>query len=468
MVEHRIIAVIDIGKTNVKLAIIDCVNLVELAVETTPNRIVRDGPYPHFDTEAIWDFICASLRKLSASHVIDAVSVTTHGASAALVDAAGDLATPVLDYEHVGPDELSESYDALRPPFSETGSPRMAMGLNVGAQLHWLFATVPGLLEQTASILPWPQYWAFRLTGARVADVTSIACHTDLWNPDKAAFSSLPHEQGWLGKLPRICLPGEVVGGVMADVAASTGLRAGTPVVAGIHDSNASLLPHLISREAPFAVVSTGTWVVAMAIGGESVALDPARDTLVNVNALGQPVASAKFMGGREFESVTASTRMAANCVPTRGDIAHVLAERIMLLPAVETRSGPFPGRAMGWTHAPETLGEGERMAALSFYLAMMTATCLTMIGARGPIIAEGPFARNAAFCAMLQAAVGRPVMPSLTSSTGTAIGAALLCTSRQAQAALATRLAPEPPHRAQIDPAMDLYAALWRVKVGT
>ena len=42
----------------------------------------------------------------------------------------------------------------------------------------------------------------------------------------------------------------------------------GTPVLTGIHDSNASLLPHLIDRKPPFAVVSTGTWVIAMAIGG--------------------------------------------------------------------------------------------------------------------------------------------------------------------------------------------------------
>ena len=41
-----------------------------------------------------------------------------------------------------------------------------------------------------------------------------------------------------------------------------------------------------------------------MAIGGRETALDPARDTLINVNALGDPVPSARFMGGRELDAV--------------------------------------------------------------------------------------------------------------------------------------------------------------------
>ena len=41
-----------------------------------------------------------------------------------------------------------------------------------------------------------------------------------------------------------------------------------------------------------------------MSLGGVLEKLDPARDCLVNVNALGDPVPSARFMGGREFSMV--------------------------------------------------------------------------------------------------------------------------------------------------------------------
>ena len=60
----------------------------------------------------------------------------------------------------------------------------------------------------------------------------------------------------------------------------------------------------------PFSVVSTGTWVIAMAVGGAAVELDPARDTLVNVNAFGEPVPSARFMGGREFATLVGEGRV--------------------------------------------------------------------------------------------------------------------------------------------------------------
>jgi sugar (pentulose or hexulose) kinase len=56
-----------------------------------------------------------------------------------------------------------------------------------------------------------------------------------------------------------------------------------------------------------------------------------------------------------------------------------------------------------------------------------MTATCLDLIGAKGEIVVEGPFAANAAYLRMLAAAGGRPVLANRLSSTGTSLGAACL-----------------------------------------
>ena len=68
-----------------------------------------------------------------------------------------------------------------------------------------------------------------------------------------------------------------------------------------------------------------------------------------------------------------------------------------------------------------ERVAQTERTAALSLYLAMMTATCLELIGAKGPTLVEGPFARNALYAAMLGAATARPVLLPAPGSTGTA-----------------------------------------------
>ena len=60
-------------------------------------------PYPHYDLEGLWEFILDALATLHADHGVDAISVTTHGASAVLLDADGGLAAPMLDYEHPRP-----------------------------------------------------------------------------------------------------------------------------------------------------------------------------------------------------------------------------------------------------------------------------------------------------------------------------------------------------------------------------
>ena len=440
------VAVLDIGKTNVKVALVDLPARSEVAVRTMPNRVVADGPWPHFDVEGIWGFVLESLADLQAAHRIDGIAVTTHGACAALLDAGGALAAPVMDYEH--PIDRRAAYDALRPPFALTGSPALPLGLNLGAQLHWQITEDPGLRDRIAQVVTWPQFWGFRLTGRTACDVCSLGCHTDLWNPFAGTLSPLAARLGIANRIAPPRRPGEVLGTLAHDLARRLGLGE-VPVLVGIHDSNASLVPHLTDRAPPFAVVSTGTWVVAMAMGGAPVTLDPARDTLVNVNAGGKPVPSARFMGGREFEMLREGRAGGA----TSADVARVLAGGAMLLPSVRPDSGPFTGRAMRWTVEPSD--DRAHEVAAGFYLALMTAECLSLIGAKGETVVEGPFAANPWYCAMLEAATGRAVVAA-EGRTGTAIGAAMLFAPGAVRpVAHAARQTP--------DPGMAAYAARWR-----
>lgn len=422
MTARRFIGVIDIGKTNAKYAVVDSLSWSEIAVCTLPNNVCAGPPYPHFDIERIWQFLLASMAELHREYPVGALSITAHGASGVLLDADGDLAMPVLDYEHDGPDSLSDQYTALRPAFSQTGSPRLPVGLNLGAQFFWQMTAFPEAGRQVAHMLTYPQYWAFRLTGVMANEVTSLGCHTDLWNPWSGTFSDLVVSQGWSDLMAPVRKAGEVLGPLRPDIAARVGMSADTPVTCGIHDSNASLYPHLVNKQAPFSVVSSGTWTICMAVGGKDIDPDPARDTLVNVNALGDPVPSSRFMGGREFDLLMQGRPLGCS----KPDLEAVVEKQIMLLPAVENRSGPFPGRSAEWVGG-EPDRDGERFAAVSFYLAMMTATCLDLCGADGPTRVEGPFAKNEIYLAMLAAATARPLNASGASATGTSVGAAML-----------------------------------------
>ncbi|MFN4211696.1 MAG: carbohydrate kinase, partial [Devosia sp.] len=187
------IAVIDIGKTNAKLVIVDTETGAEIAVRKTANTVLPGPPYPHFDTERLWAFILDTLAQFAGEPGFDAVSITTHGASAALLDETGALALPVLDYEYVYPDAVNRAYEALRPAFSESFSPRLPGGLNLGAQIHYLRHSFCEAFDRVATILTYPQYWAHRLTGVAANEKTSLGCHTDLWMPYEGRYSALVH-----------------------------------------------------------------------------------------------------------------------------------------------------------------------------------------------------------------------------------------------------------------------------------
>lgn len=454
MTPIRNVAVIDVGKTNGKVALFDVVEGRESHVHSTANTVLKDSPYPHYDIEGLWNFFLKSLAKIGAKERIDAIAITAHGASITLVDAEGNLALPMLDYEFDGPDTLKAEYDAVRPPFSETGSPRLVCGLNVGAQLFWQAKTFPEEFARVTSIIPYPQYWAMRLTGVRASEATSIGAHTDLWNPYAKDYSSLVDRMDWRKLMPSVGSAFDITGTLKPEIAEATGLPASTPVFSGIHDSNASLLTHLKADNPPFSVVSTGTWVICFSVGGKPVALDEARDTLVNVNAFGDPVPSARFMGGRVFAMLEADPK--AEITPADRDA--VLDGRIMLLPAIPDDSGPFFGRKGGWKGDAKALTPGGHLYAVSLYLGMMTAVSLELIGADGPVVVEGPLAANVTFLETLQAVTGRAVMTGGSGVTGTSAGTALLALGRDARITSHSKVAALSP-----DPRVAAYAAEWR-----
>ncbi len=418
------IAVLDIGKTNAKVVIFDAASGAEIETRRMPNRVLSGPPYPHYDVEALWSFLIESLAAFAKQPGFDAISITTHGAAAALIDADGQLALPVLDYEHQYPEAIQRAYDDIRPGFAETFSPRLSSGLNLGAQIHYQKTAFPEAFARVKTILTYPQYWAYRLSGVEANEVTSLGCHTDLWRPHEGAYSALVDALGIRDLMAPVHSAFDRVGAILPEIASGIALPQPVPVFCGIHDSNASLLPYLAGRNAPFAVVSTGTWVINFAVGGDIDRLGSTRDTLANVDAYGRVVPSARFMGGREFELLTGELGV-LDQAQARAALPLVLERRLMLLPNIAQGSGPFPGRQREWING-EGASVGERWAAACLYFALMTEICLGLAGAKGPILVEGPFALNDLYLSILSGLTTRDVV-AVPGSTGTSQGAALL-----------------------------------------
>ena len=359
---------------------------------------------------------------------IAAIVPVGHGAAAAaLVD--GALAFAPFDYEAALPAEMLSEYRALRSPFAQTGSPALPQGLNLGAHLFWMDRVHADAMA-AATLVPWAQYWAWWLSGVAVSEVTSLGCHTDLWDPARGEFSGLAIAQGWAARFAPVVPAGQAIGTLRPDLAARTGLSPAIRVLAGIHDSNAALhaargFPKIGSTSA--TVLSTGTWFIAMRpTSGILPALPEARDCLVNVDCLGQPVPSARFMGGREIESlIEIDTRR----VDIRPDQPHlidavprVLAAGAMHLPTLAPGCGPFPDRAGHWVNAPDDWYE-RRAAACLYGLALVAAGC-----ARTSLTLELALAAAGAFAAIYHPVGTAMLVEAAGDRPGRALGTNGVC----------------------------------------
>ncbi|MBV8474816.1 MAG: sugar kinase, partial [Hyphomicrobiales bacterium] len=163
------VAVLDVGKTNVKLALFASDGAL-LWERSRPNEVLPGPPYPHADVEAIWRFLIDALREANRAHSVATIVATTHGCAGALIDEAG-LVLPILDYEHPL-DDIEPSYGPLRPPYAATLSPKLPGGLNLGKQVAWQKSRFPGAFGRATCYLTYPQYWAWRLSGVAASEVT--------------------------------------------------------------------------------------------------------------------------------------------------------------------------------------------------------------------------------------------------------------------------------------------------------
>ncbi len=421
------ILILDIGKTNIKVHILD--DSLESRFESTKrNSVVEGDPYPHFDVDAIWDWFCGVASEVATKYSITAISVTTHGATAAIIDRnrpGNGLVLPVLDYEHSGPDSITHKYSDVRPDFSETRSPDLPGGLNLGRQLYWLQHRFPQALDKATDILMYPQYWVWRMTGKRCTERTSLGCHTDLWSPERNDYSSLVDRMAWRTLFSGIEPANSLVGSITSDFSTQTGLPADCPVAVGIHDSNASYLRYVLQNDGqPFSVVSTGTWAITMANSAAGAELDESRDMLMNVDYRGEPVPCARFMAGREYELICYKLGSFPEEPFDLDDIEAIIEDGAYALPQFCDTSGPFSG-SPGVIKGSTSRINGAAFASL--YSALMLDLELDLLEAKGKVFLEGAFLKNTLLCQMLATLREENPVYLSNDSTGTVKGAASL-----------------------------------------
>ncbi|MFP4501397.1 MAG: rhamnulokinase [Candidatus Hydrogenedentota bacterium] len=139
-------------------------------------------------------------------------------------------------------------------------------------------------LEVADALLLMGDLFGYLLSGRRACEYTNASTtqlldpHTRSWNDDLIAQLGLPRHI-----LLEPALPGTVLGPLLPDIAAATGLKTGVPVIApATHDTGAAVaaVPVVAGESGHWAYLSSGTWSLLGAeldrphISEESLALD--------------------------------------------------------------------------------------------------------------------------------------------------------------------------------------------------
>ncbi len=302
------IAVLDIGKTNKKTIIFDS-SLQIVAQKKTCLSEYEVSSKRLEQPEAIFDWFLECLAEYSGTYEINAIAVTTQGASLVCLDNAGNLALPPLAYTNDGGDSFDNDFysrfGSREKLQRETLTAPIGSMINCAKLIYFLQREYPSEFENVAKILFYPQFFVHRLTGQAVTEPTYLGCHTYLYDAITKGYSRVATELGIVELLPeRIVSPWTNVGCITEEVSKRTGISPDCIVTAGIHDSNSSLLPYIITSAQDFTLNSTGTWCVLMHRSKTTALLDNelGKTIFYNFDAFSEPVKTAVFMGGKEYE----------------------------------------------------------------------------------------------------------------------------------------------------------------------
>ncbi|MEA3460558.1 MAG: FGGY family carbohydrate kinase [Bacteroidota bacterium] len=288
--------IFDIGKTNKKVLLFDRNMKVIHEENAVLQEVTDEEGFPCDDAQAIEGWIKESIDKYltSKKYLVRGINISTYGATLVYLDEGGKRLTPIYNYLKPLPEEVTdgffEAHDGQEEFCRQCASPMLGM-LNSGLQLLWMKRTKPDTFRKISQVLHLPQYLAKLVHGQSVSELTSIGCHTMLWDFDRMEYHS------WLKK-EGISLPDPVPVSETFPVALDGGMiEAGI----GIHDSSASLAPYILSAKEDFILISTGTWCINMnPFNSEPLTAEQLRgDCLSFMGVHGKPVLSSRFFLGR-------------------------------------------------------------------------------------------------------------------------------------------------------------------------
>jgi L-xylulokinase len=383
------------------------------------------------DAGAVWRAAVRAIREAVGGHAeaVAAVGVTGCGNGAVFLDSAGRPLCPGI-----------LSGDTRATAFVRRGEyPGQTAVL-----LRWLRAQRPSLARKLDRVAFWKDFVRLQLAGELVTEPTDFSAAGEFSTSEPA----LPP------RVPSLSTAGHVT----SAAARATGLRAGTPVVAGCLDCEASALGSGLHKPGEVSVVA-GTWAIAQAYVHRrprsrrhflvNPSVEPGRWLVLE----GSPGSAANFDW--------AVGALAAGLAPSRaaGLAAKAAAGNLVFVPRVPAGHGAFLG--LDPRHDRADLLRAVMEGIVFAHRAQLERLAATT-GAPRRVLLSGGIARSAFWRRLFADGLGREVVVPRVQESG-ALGVALiagvcaglwpsLASAQAATVQFERTITPDPENRNHLD----------------
>lgn len=425
-----VIAVFDIGKTNKKFFLIDENYQIVHERTTRFDEVLDEDGFPCDDLQKLSGWVRQTIIDLNneTGFIIRAINFSAYGASFVHIDETGAPVTPLYNYLKPYPRELHDKFYRTyggEKEFSVVTASPVLDNLNSGLQLYFLKYFKANWYNRIHYSLHLPQYISHLVTGRPCSEITSIGCHTGLWDFAKDGYHDWVYAERINGKLPPLWSSDEVspvkINGT--DV----------PVGVGLHDSSAALIPYLANFSEPFILLSTGTWCITLnPFNPEPLTEEELlQDCLCYKQYNGKPVKASRLFAGNEHEQ---QVKLLAAHFKLPDAYYEQLHFNTALLELIDTTKE----HTFGGSVAPSNFVRRNLTDMATYEIAyhqliydiiqqQHKATALVFSGNRpGRIFVDGGFAKNPVYMHLLAAAFPTMEVYAASVSQATAIGAAL------------------------------------------
>lgn len=422
-----VIAVFDIGKTNKKLFLFDGHYHIVYEESTQLKETYDEDSDVCEDLAALTLWVTSTFDKAMElpDFCIKAVNFSAYGASFVHIMYKGSNLLPLYNYLKPYPQDLQDDfynkYGGKELVAKQTASP-VSGSLNSGLQLYRLKKQRPEIYETIRKSLHLPQYLSFLITNQEFSDITSLGCHTSLWDFEAGHYHDWVYAEGIDKKLAPIAKGDE---GFKISYGNTT-VKAGI----GLHDSSAALIPYLLNFIEPFILISTGTWCISLNPFNNKPLTEEElqNDCLCYLTYKGKPVKANRLFAGNEHEIQT--KRIAAHFNIDNNFYKKIEFNPLLTEELKTKEANPNKGQGGFATLEVDKFANEEaayHQLMLNIMERQLLSTEMVLTGTKVKrIFVDGGFGKNPIFMNLLAAAFPETEVFAASMAQATAMGAAL------------------------------------------